>query len=147
MNKARRVLDVAGFVQENDWPETVKQAADRLGVLAGAIDTLGGGSGSIMPSLKPDWKILLDLWTHADMRLGRPEMLVAKDNMPEADPISMIDAGRRYRVIAPDKAERLKTEFMAKASAAAGVDLTEAQVRKLHRLFLNNNPFSSMKVK
>lgn len=126
------------------YPRNLGEMNVRINAIADAINNLAD-KGRTTKGTARDKISLIDLWDYVEKGMGVRASLAKHNDMPRTDPLTMIDAAKRYGVVAPGAADRLRDEFMRKASAAAGIDLNEAQLKALGKLFNNYDPVEKLR--
>lgn len=150
MGHVDKVLAIA------EIPVTLEERSMRLSTLSDAILHLQQSAGKTK-ALSADFYALNDLWWCVDVSrakkvresnkpLSQQDLILLdqEEAFPASNPLDMLSVAAKYRVMAKDDVKTLKAEFMAKACDAAGHDLTEAQVKKLFKLFRTYNPGKGM---
>lgn len=116
-------------------PEDLKAVSDRLDELSQAFSSKRESAG-LSAREKDDWGATLDYWHHVEVLQGNKNA----DEVPEHDPLTLLDVAAKFNLAAPAQIENLRTHFMKQAAKIMGQDVTPVQVRKLYKLLTGFNP-------
>lgn len=83
------------------------------------------------------WGELLDLMHYFDERAGHDRPVSSRENIPDTDPLTLIDRLQSEGFINEEVGDALRGEFNAKAKDILGHELTKEQLAALRRLILN----------
>lgn len=137
MKHIQKVMDRAVM------PENLKEIQDRLNLICDAMQALQN-CGEKTGAMDRDHDALLDLWWFAELQDNEKHIQQVNEGFPSTDPLTMLKVARQYKILPANEVSQLRGEFMKRASAAAGHDLTEKEIKKLYDLFRSYNPVGHM---
>lgn len=119
----------------DEVPADLAAVADRIEQLTTALSAKREAKG-LSQREDRDWSELLDYWAHVEALQGQRK----GDEDIATDPLSLLAVAEKFNLAAPSRIKELRAHFTRQATLIAGVELSPAQIKKLHHLLLNFNP-------
>ncbi len=138
MTHRQKVLKLANI------PEGPEEQANRLETLAQSFQRVRerAGHGENVDKLNADYAAIHDLWHNLDLAQGQEQAVRAKeDHGVKTDPLTQLKVAADYGVLDKQVANDLQREFKDAVKAITGKELSPLEIKKLHQLMIDYNPF------
>ncbi|MCM2344377.1 MAG: hypothetical protein NDJ24_07435 [Alphaproteobacteria bacterium] len=119
----------------DEVPADLAAVAERIEQLTAALGTKRETKG-LSKAEDREWSELLDYWVHVEALQGKRK----GDEDIATDPLALLVVAERFNLAAPQQIQKLREHFTRQASRIVGVELSPAQVKKLHHLLRTFNP-------
>ena len=139
MTHRQQILKLANI------PQTPEEMADRLETLAQSFQAVRDqklAAGKDVKALNAEYDGIHDLWHNLDLAQGEEHAVRAKEEHGvTTDPLTQLKIAADYGVLDKEVANDLQRQFRDAVKAITGKTMTPLEIKKLHTLMTEYNPF------